>query len=581
MTYKNEEDKLALISRLEDTYKAIVEKPTDPASIATISTVWNGLRAIQSSEAETNIINRFQRRCVMFTTYGAWFWLDGWILEQCKKILQGAWIDSANWLFKLVKRVEMMRSLRQASKEFDPTEFGIDLPSRSYTYNSPPAQWDTTIEAEHNKIISITIEILQHWLCFPTGKEAKEGRKKAWFIYVLIRELGEDVLILNQTWTAFNQTKNNMFSAVNSSNPALFECALPFREAARRHPLHDKLSEEYSALSRVGDLLRSMRNGSLYKLVEGHSHAIGLPVDRVPDEARYISDKKFEKFLDYVHEMLVLDRVGLDGIASPSRIQKEVANNPDSMMPFREHAPGRLRLMGDDGPFSTKTAATREGVFSALIWRGITFATNFSRDEDMVFDTLDDWNQKVREVRDKGANRSYICNSSAYGIHNSGRGPEHAEAYWRALDSNDWPLFVKEGPVEFMECYKFFYTKSFPARFPQIGALCGYLLAADYAYTELVCKPTLEEVGSVIRTINRGGASGLEILGLIETRSRPTGTKSTPGLEECQEGVRRVHAFLESHLSQEEWNQGHFDSIVIEHLLCKYSKRSTQSIMRN
>lgn len=584
MAYQSEEDKLGLIEKLEDSYRAIVEKPLDPSSVATISTVWKGLQAIQSSEAETNLVNRFQRRCVMITNYGAWFWLDGWILEQCKKILAGTWASGEVWLQKLVKNVQLIRSLRMTTKEFKPSEFGLNLSTNSYTYKSPAIQWNLSDEEESNKIMSITIQIIQHWLGFPTGKDAKEGRQKAWFVHVILRELGENVLLLNQTWSAYIQTKKNMFASVDASNPSLFDCAIPFQEAARRHPLNDRATEEYLLMRRASEMLTAVKEGKTGSIDEGAQDQVAtgsnLPVDRIPAEVQYIAEDKANKFVGYVREMLELDRLGLNGISSPSDLQKLVAQSPDQLMPFRERAPGRTRSRSDDGPFARNKCATREGLFSALIWRGITFSTEFSLQEPMIFENYDAWNSALEDIFDSGAETNYVCDIKAYGVTNPKRGIHHAEAYWNATNVNDWSDFVKDGPVPFMKTYRdFFYTGKQPARFPQFGPLCGYLITADYVYTGLVEMPSLNDIGTVIRTINRGGASGLELLGLIKPRARKGRTKSVPAETECQQGVIRVHDILKRELTDDEWTQGQFNPIVIEHLLCKYSKVAIQRIL--
>lgn len=441
ITYQCEEHKIGLIARLKDMYRAIVNKPLDTTFIKTISTVWHGLQAIQSGKAEMNLINRFQRKCIMITTYGAWFWLDGWIIEQCKKILSNTWDGGNNWLFKLIKKIEMFHSIRVTSRSFDPMEYGIDISSQVFTYTTPPIPWDQTPENEANCIISSAIQIIQFWLNYPTGKEAIEERKKAWFVYVIIQELGEDVLLLNQTWTAFIQTKKNMFETRDFKNPALFDCARPFREAAIRHPLHDQSSEEYQLMIRASRMLKAIREGG-QRNIDPSTHEASIqssiaPVDRVPDHARYISDDKFSKLFRYIRDMLELDCVGLSGLQNPLKLQVEVANNMDTMFPFRELAPGRIQSRSNEGPYSPEHCATRAGLFSALVWRGITFSTEFSMQEPMLFNSYSEWEDTLSKVRESGEEESYIYNISAYGVTNSNRGPQHATKYWTASKSHD------------------------------------------------------------------------------------------------------------------------------------------------
>lgn len=298
-----------------------------------------------------------------------------------------------------------------------------------------------------------------------------------------------------------------MFETRDFKNPALFDCARPFREAAIRHPLHDQSSEEYQLMIRASRMLKAIREGG-QRNIDPSTHEASIqssiaPVDRVPDHARYISDDKFSKLFRYIRDMLELDCVGLSGLQNPLKLQVEVANNMDTMFPFRELAPGRIQSRSNEGPYSPEHCATRAGLFSALVWRGITFSTKFSMQEPMLFNSYSEWEDTLSKVRESGEEESYIYNISAYGVTNSNRGPQHATKYWTASKSHDWALYSSDGPVEFMPCYEeFFYTGESPTCFPQIGQLTGYLITADYVYTGLVQMLTLDEIGTLQATRN-------------------------------------------------------------------------------
>lgn len=254
---------------------------------------------------------------------------------------------------------------------------------------------------------------------------------------------------------------------------------------------------------------------------------------------------------------------------------KAMIDNPDRFLPFREHAPSRIRFRSQDGPFHERVARTRSGLFSALIWRGITFTTGFSLEQKMVFHSLQEFQDEVSEVCHSHPDSGYICNPRAYGIYNKFRSLELAEEYWEATGKHDWPSFVKNHTVPFQVCYQqFFRPGKTPVRFPQIGPLAAYLLTVDYVYAGIVDPPTLDEISGVVRCINRGAASGLEHLGLIGPRVKNKKGQgySMPNETECLGANRKIQEVLASIISIEEQQRLPVDGILVEHMSCKFSR---------
>lgn len=582
MVYESEEERKAIITRLEASYRAIAdpENPLDPMSVNAIDSLWSGLKAIQSTAAETSLFNRFQRQCIMITNYGAWFWLDGRVIDKCKEILSGS--EGERWLSQLVNDVKRIRSLRLEKKEFKPANYGLSIEGRGFQYYMPSSRipWDINEEENNNKIISTTVRIIQHWLSFPTGKEATEGRRKAWFVHVVKRWLGDDVLLLNQTWAAYVQTKRNMFTAIDSNNPSLFECAAPFEQAAKTHPLCDEQSEEHKLMKRTSQLLASMRRGEQTTLqIAPQGNAI-LPANDILDGIQYVMDEKAAKFVTYVKEMLALDCTGIHMMDSPTPLQLAVANSPDKLMPFRESTPGGKRAFGVEGPFSSKSIATKEGLFSALIWRGITFGTRFSVEQPMIFRSIEEWHTKLLDLEDRSLPSHYFCDQKAYGLTNPNRGIQHADSYWNAAGVLFASTLSQEGPAPFLPAFKRFMSdKIKPKVLPQFGPQGCYMLAADYARAGLLSMPSFDELGEIIRYVNGGAAAGLEILGLIQPRARHMRRNAVPDARECREGVRKVEALLLEGMTAEELTQRTFDPVTIETLLFTYSKQEIQSLL--
>jgi hypothetical protein len=416
------------------------------------------------------------------------------------------------------------------------------------------------------------VAVVQHWLGFPT-----EGayRQKAWFVHALLQEIGQSVLLLDQTWNVYDTIRRSMFSTPKS-NLESFDSVMPLREAARKHCLHDPASEENKVLNRITESVLGVCNLKLH--INGRSSEPHNLTSAINSEL----DRRLTIFCSFVRDAVQV-------VLHPTRSQntsptyKAMLANPDRLLPFREHAPSRIRSKSEDGPFHNSVARTRSGLFSALIWRGITFTAPFSLERKMVFHSLQEFRDEVHDVRCSQKDTAYICNKRAYGVYNKYRSPERAQDYWEATGEHDWSNYVKNNTVPFTECYQeFFRPGKAPVRFPQIGLLAAYLLTVDYVYARIVDPPTLDEIADVVRSINRGAASGLERLGLIGARdkNKRTQVSSMPNVRECRGAVRKIHEVLSSVISIEEQEYLPVDAILVEHILCKFSRCVREGIIK-
>lgn len=263
-------------------------------------------------------------------------------------------------------------------------------------------------------------------------------------------------------------------------------------------------------------------------------------------------------------------------------LQKVVAEHPDQMLPFRELAPSRVRYSGPDGPFAPDLLYTREGFFSALLWRGITFTTEFSKTNKMVFRDLTDWDETMEKEGQTHHNPLYFCDPGAYGVQNPGRKVGLAPKYDSAVDKHDLAAFLKNTSTNFYTVYETFFRPGVtPVRFPHLGPLAAFLLTSDYSYHAAVDKPTLEEVGKAIQHINRGGARGLELAGFMDQREKtPSGKdyiKTT--IRKATTGVKEAYDFFQQEISEDDWITLGFDEIVVENTLCKFSKAVKRNLI--
>ncbi|KAF8231105.1 hypothetical protein L208DRAFT_1278828 [Tricholoma matsutake] len=62
-----------------------------------------------------------------------------------------------------------------------------------------------------------------------------------------------------------------------------------------------------------------------------------------------------------------------------------VQENTDKKLPLHDYMPSCLCILEPGGPFSPDMVSTQEGLFSALIFRGITFHTDFLLQQEQIF----------------------------------------------------------------------------------------------------------------------------------------------------------------------------------------------------
>ncbi|KAJ7119234.1 hypothetical protein C8R43DRAFT_960164 [Mycena crocata] len=185
-----------------------------------------------------------------------------------------------------------------------------------------------------------------------------------------------------------------------------------------------------------------------------------------------------------------------------------------------------------------------------------------------------DWERECAKFPNPAAN--FFCNPLAYSKRKSKRSPALVAEYWKALslvDCPDWESnTTNDGGYRFNDCYNFL-KKENPSRFREIGSLAAFLLASDFSYAGVVQPPTVAEVGNIIRGINKGGASGLEMLGLLKPRERGAkGTWRLANVEEVKAGFGKLYTFLDKKLTAAQKGHMIFDGIMTENSLCKLTK---------
>ena len=102
--------------------------------------------------------------------------------------------------------------------------------------------------------------------------------------------------------------------------------------------------------------------------------------------------------------------------------------------------------------------------------------------------------------------------------------------------------------------------------FTQAGSLSRVLIVGDLVYAGIISKPTLDEMGTIIKDLNKGAVAGLTKIGLL-----PSTTKKHSS-EDVVEAFRNAYDTLQSNLTKEEWDAMGMDVLTVEHSLCKYQR---------
>ena len=556
--------------RMKGLQSALTKNPLSTFSLPLIHAGWLGLQSSETVETYSSIALREHRFEIMMTNYFAWYWLDVFIPDQCYTILINGYAGRKYWLVQLVNDVKTMYDLRGPTTEFSASKYGIDLNEASYTFNTMRNTFRVaygTKEAR-DRIVRIVMDILQSWLSFPIHRS---GQLQAWFVHVLIKEIGPNVLYLNSIWSTYLNAQNRLFTS-ESWKLTSFRSVLSLAKTASHHPLFEPTSSERSSVDKIAKLIQDFRDGKLI-LDANADETTPLFVDRLPSDLRSVANHQQNQFINFIRDCMAIHLNLPFNIINP-KLPEQLQTMTDKLLPFRECAPSRSRIRGDDGPFGNAVIQTTEGVFSALIWRGITYSTPFSMRGRMTFKSVEDF----RQARDEFPNESddFFCDPCAYGQHNKGRNLSLAPLYMKGLKNNAWPNFVQDKtlPVPFMEALKFFQNS---AKFPSLGPLGAYLLTADYSYTNVVATPTSEEVAMILRDINKGAVSAFEVLKLIPPR-KTKASKAT--LTDCQAAFTKVIQIVKDVIPAEYHTILHLDAVMVEHLLCKYSRSLRKGILK-
>ncbi|KAF7350556.1 hypothetical protein MSAN_01615300 [Mycena sanguinolenta] len=543
-------------STLVNILEGIQNAPSAVKTCVQIAHVWDHFAHLRSSAASATLYLKWQHHGVMIATFYLWYWLDSY----CVRIITLALCKPAScWIGHLTKHVSMLLSTRVDSCLLQAAEFGLESLDSVYHFHYRSL---LDLDVPPDQVVAVVLDIIACWLNYPTKSKS---RAQAWFVDALVYSCHHATLFLDSVWYAFNHLETQIFGNknVNITSPAAFDL---LRTRLVNCSLTDSSSAESQLLSSMQKMLNEYRAGTITPVSSAAPPRLFLSAS---DSSQV---RLMNKFLAALLELELLIDPSVS-LSSPSLFQNAVSLNMDFLLPFREHGPSRVRSRLPGNSFDPAHSRTLGGLFSGLIFRGIIFATPFSMQAHTYFANPDAWHLEIARFPEH--NRDFFCNLAAYSCAKSNRGVHLVNEYWATLTDPtcpDWVANTRDGSYDFTACYEFL-KASHPVRFREIGSLIGFLLTADFHYAGAVKAPNVLTVATIIRDINKGGMKGLEQLELI-TR-RPVGAKNRPrkgDVEQVRNGFHTLHRFLDTHLSVESKRRMHFDAIMVENSLCKWTR---------
>jgi hypothetical protein len=296
---------------------------------------------------------------------------------------------------------------------------------------------------------------------------------------------------------------------------------------------------------------------------------VPLPLQRVAEEQMHLFDCFVQANLDY-------QMSNLTNTQQYPRLVARLQSNPDKYLIFRELAPSRARAKSSIGPFTPELIRTTIGIFSALVWRGVTFGTEFSVNGPMIFRSAEDFDA-VKSHFNKA--EEYFCDKAAYGVSNPFRSTQLVHDYWKSLEGDVWGSFSSNRIIPFLECWKFFLSGQKPPLFPQLGPLAAYLLTADLSYAGVTIPPTIDDIVTIIQEMNKGAVAALDRLRLITPRRQLKRGNGKCNKEECRKAFEFMASRINSLVPSRLYSSLFVDFILVEHTLCKFSRASAKNLL--
>jgi hypothetical protein len=501
--------------------------------------------------------------------------------------------DLDNWIKCLTDRIDNLIDGLAPTSVILPNDFLPGLPGTPYQWKRSRPSTKLIGGRRHAFIYATVTAVVCQWLGYPSGGITQA---QAVFVDDMVKAMGVDVLLLGVVWTSYCRLPSHVIGQSTYGTITRSHFA-DFHKHLAEHPLCNPISVESITLNDIGQLMYAFRNAELPTFMFP-DRIIEVPIVSDAPLHPSLSNTRLSTsnvagrthvrmgnpklLLDFLLQMFPF----IDDTLPSTPLMVKIQHNLDHYLPFRDHAPQRIKSMGPEGPYHPSVIDTRIGAFTAAFWRGVSYASKSVIDETMVFD-LADFRQRektlIESIGEKDTER-YFCNPKAYGPYNCFRTTSSSEQYWESSGRPELTSWLKKNiKPTYLEQWRFFkgsYLKDSNGKyerdskdkkkkaFPQIGNLISHVLTADYAHAGKVQLPSIEDMGELVAEIDAGGLKGLRALGYLDGVPKPSKEQVTGGL-------RDIYEYLSANLTERQKRLMDFGMLLIEHALCKFSRCRT------
>lgn len=571
---KLDQDTAPMITALDNSLHLIAEKPLGRGAAFEVGRAFEFIGDLTECAEVSSLLQAYGRARVMSAHSVAQEWFDCQFMPcaraaatQLAELKEGAPAPqepAEEWITKLVKAIYDCHGLRKPQH----IRAADHIPDTDRTYVLQ--SYRATREEMPEKLAQLAGDCVKCWLRFPSKKNPEVSAR---FVTHLVEKLGYGPLYLDRVWQVYRSPQNELLGQRARKTTVEVDELAEWQHLLESHAVAQQGSAEWQQMQALD---------AAYKRVSEHPKLVNLPPNVRSPGPGEAHPEHLLNFLRLAARLLPTDPSGPtavpDAVGGEGRAILEWINaNTDHRLPFRHGAKSYRDIEnGPNSPLSPEHLRTREGFFSMLLWRGVTYHSEFV-DGHQLFSDARAFLGEIASV----PTRQYVIDDCYGGQAQPKRTTELADNVSkyddasRAPEHTEWLLrSVDEPKATHMEVFDILTRAQRPSSkekaFPLFGALTAHLLVSDYVDAGVVQQPTAAEMGDIIAIIQAGAISGLQELSLLR---QSHGTKyDRLRKHEVSDAFVGLHRYLENELSCEEKGMMRFSPIMLEHALCKFSR---------
>ncbi|KAF6750466.1 hypothetical protein DFP72DRAFT_1072189 [Ephemerocybe angulata] len=556
------------VEEYDDRYEGTTSMiESDPLSLNTVRAVFDmkqGSDAIYAMVQQSEYANRQHHKRYALAKLRTWKWLRSIREAACVLIKKGkaSLRNEKSWLGRLVLQLIYAHESSERYPTISSGAVGFHVPPEmpvDFIYDNRMAwrAFGHVLQNMDEPVADAVVEAVRTWMRWDLLKDVKLG----WFVEIVEEQLGDAALTMDYVWSivaSFRSSDVSLGAPPARSGYKYERDTKLFRETLTDHPIMDTTSHE-------GHLYRQYRD-----FLNGDLSPEELHIEELDGSWNQYADM-WRKALEYTRDP--------DQVTDDKFIQL-LQGDADFYLPIREKAPSRVRSRSELGPYRAEVITTPAGIFSAVVWRAITYRSEFSKNHSMTFESSEALAALVRSIteanptaaaKQNSKGNTYFCDRKAYG-QPTRRSMDLHPLYWDSIQQKVWSKFVHANPKPtFSAAIKYFQEdKAIPSKvFPQLGDLGRLTLTGDLVYAGVVQEPTVVEMAQAIVELDAGAIAGLRALKFL-TRTWPA-TRGAK-VEAVVEALGAIQEKMTDTFTEQEMEEAGFDLLSLEHSLCKFSR---------